>query len=230
MPDWAWEQVPWDRWWDLFNGTFQVDGFFGGPGGNGIVGDPLQNPAPSPTPCTGSIPEAAARSILAAADEAQIDPTLLSVTWRHESSFDPMPFPNPRRENGKIVGYDVGPMQLSTNYYDKPPFTDGLPKAFTGTDFNFPNSFGPSGPNLNAFAADVRFNGVTSQNVLAAARAFALDILPRTRRLPDGSRNLADAAGLYRAGSRSGSYQSRFDEYRNEAEADRAYLDCLRRH
>jgi RHS repeat-associated protein len=44
MPDWAWEQVPWDRWWDLFNGTFQVDGFFGGPGGNGIVGDP-QNPS-----------------------------------------------------------------------------------------------------------------------------------------------------------------------------------------
>jgi hypothetical protein len=130
-----------------------------------------QNSTPSPTPCTGSIPEAAGRAILTAADGAGIDPTLLSVTWRHESGFDSMPFPNPRKENGKLVGYDVGPLQLSTNYYDKAPFTNGLPKAFTGNYFSFPNSFGPKSPNLNAFAADVRFNGVSSQNLLAGARA-----------------------------------------------------------
>jgi RHS repeat-associated protein len=205
----------------------------GGPGGGGlgVVGrgsggslDPPQDPAPTPTPsCTGSIPEAAARAILAAADAAKIDATLLSVTWRHESGFDPMPLPNPRRQNGTIVGYDVGPMQLSTNYYDKAPFTNGLPQAFTGTSNNFPNplrSFQPS-PDLSVFAPDLRFNGITSENVSAAARAFALDILPR-------SKSPADAAGLYRAGSRSGPYQSRFDQYTNEAEADRAYLDCLR--
>ena len=94
-----------------------------------------QNPASSPTPCAGSIPEAAGRAILAAADQEHVDPTLLSVTWRHEAipSFGSNPQPNPRWEgrgrNRRLVGWDVGPMQISTNYYQKSPFTydgDGL--------------------------------------------------------------------------------------------------------
>lgn len=68
---------------------------------------------------------------------------------------------------------------------------------------------------------DVGFNGDVSQYLLAGARAFALDILPR-------SKNLADAAGLYRAGNRSGPYQSRADEYNACAAADKIYLDSLR--
>jgi len=174
-------------------------------------------------PCKGPIPEAAGRAILTAANEAGIDPTLLSVTWRHESGFTEDPFPNPRKERGKIVGYDVGPLQLSTNYFDKSPYTKGLPKAFTGHSFTFSNFFPHKDARLSYFNEGVRFNGVTSQNLLAGARAFALAILPN-------SRSLADAAGLYRAGSRSGPYQSRFDQYTNEAAADKAYLDCLKNH
>jgi hypothetical protein len=32
-----------------------------------------------------------------------------------------------------IVGYDVGPMQVATNVWNKSPYIDGLPGAF-GTD------------------------------------------------------------------------------------------------
>lgn len=155
---------------------------------------------------------------MAAADQEGVDPTLLSVTWRHESSFDPMPFPNPRYVGEKLVGYDVGPLQVSTNYYDKAPFTTGLPKAFTG---NW-SAFHPNDHPLGWFGKDIRFNGNTDQNLQAGARAFKLDILPR-------SRSLADAAGLYRAGSRtSPGYTERYNEYMSEADADRAYLNCLR--
>lgn len=42
------------------------------------------------------------------------------------------------------------------------------------------------------------------------------------------SKDLADAAGLYRAGSRSGpGYQQRFNDYTREAERDRAQLKCV---
>jgi len=122
-------------------------------------------------------------SDMKAAASAHVDPTLLSVTWRHESGFSEMPFPNPRHDHGKLVGYDVGPLQLSTNYYDKSPFTKGLPKAFTGNSFAFPNSFSPKSPNLNSFGKDVRFNGDTSQNLLAGGRAFGLEILPGAKAL-----------------------------------------------
>jgi YD repeat-containing protein len=179
--------------------------------------------------CKSKLPEKAARLILDAADKASIDPTLLSVTWRYESDFNDSPKPNPRyNKNGNLVGYDVGPVQISTNYYMTSPFTDGLPKAFTGNSFRFPNPFGPSKPNLDDFDQNVGFNGDVSQNLLAGARAFALDILPRTKNLPDGSKDLADAAGLYRAGSRSGPYQTRKDEYNACAADDRLYLNSLR--
>ena len=105
--------------------------------------------------------------------------------------------------------------------WDQGPFTTGLPKAFTGNSFNFPNSFAPKSPSLGYFGKDLQFNGDTSQNLLAGGRAFGLDIVPR-------SSSLADAAGLYRAGSTTGpGYQDRFDQYTKEAPGDRAYLNCL---
>lgn len=172
-----------------------------------------QNPTPTPTPCAGSIPEAAARAILDTANLEGIDPTLLSVTWRHESTFGTSPPPNPRWEgrgrNRSLVGWDVGPMQISTNYYQKSPFTDGLPGAFGTIAMS------------NSTQQYEGFNGSASANLRAGARAFTMDILSR-------SRSNADAAGLFRAGSRTGpGYTQRFNEYTREAPGDRAQLNCL---
>lgn len=172
-----------------------------------------RQPAPTPTPCPGSIPEAAARAILDAANLEGVDPTLLSVTWRHESSFGTSPPPNERREgrgrNRRLMGWDVGPMQISTNYYSGSPFTDGLPGAF-GT-----MSMDSSTRQYDGF------NGTVSDNLRAGARAFTKDILNR-------SRSNADAAGLFRAGSRTGpGYTQRFNEYTREERGDRGQLNCL---
>lgn len=172
-----------------------------------------QEPTPTPTPCVGPIPEAAGRAILAAAAEEGVDPTLLSVTWRHESSFGTNPPPNERWEgrgrNRRLVGWDVGPMQISTNYYDRSPFTDGLPDAY-GTVVM-----------INSTRQYEGFNGTLSDNLRAGARAFTMDILSR-------SRSNADAAGLFRAGSRTGpGYRERFNEYTREAQRNRNYLNCL---
>jgi hypothetical protein len=179
-------------------------------------GSKPQNPTPSPTPCAGSIPEAAGRAILAAADQEHVDPTLLSVTWRHEAipSFGSNPQPNPRLEgsgrNRRLVGWDVGPMQISTNYYQKSPFIDGLPGAYGTIAMN------------NSTRQYEGFNGTVSDNLRAGARAFTMDILGR-------SNSNADAAGLFRAGSRTGpGYRDRFNEYTREAPGDRAQLNCLR--
>ncbi len=66
-----------------------------------------------------------------------------------------------------------------------------------------------------------RFNGNETDNVTLAARAFSLGIL-------GGSSSLADAAGLYRAGSRTGpGYRERFNEYVHDAPGDRAQFNCL---
>ena len=187
----------------------------GPPGSEGgeLDGGAPQNPTPTPTPCPGSIPEAAARQILAVSAQVGIDPTLLSVTWRHESSFTSNPPPNPRYEgrgrNRHLVGWDVGPMQTATNVWGKSPFTDGLS-----------DPFGTISMNLSTRQYE-GFNGNVSDNLTLGARAFSMDILDR-------SRSLADAAGLYRAGSRTGpGYQQRFNEYTREAPGDRAQLNCL---
>src|SRR5260370_42326419 len=88
-----------------------------------------QNPAPTPTPCPGSIPEGIARQILRIASQENIDPTLLSVTMRHESSFGTNMTPNPRYvgsgRNRRLVGWDVGPMGIAKNICGKSPFIDG---------------------------------------------------------------------------------------------------------
>jgi YD repeat-containing protein len=193
------------------NGFYQHMRFVG----ISIFAEP-QNPVPTPTPCAGSIPEAAGRAILAAADQEHVDPTLLSVTWRHEAipSFGSNPQPNPRLEgsgrNRRLVGWDVGPMQISTNYYQKSPFIDGLPGAYGTIAMN------------NSTRQYEGFNGTVSDNLRAGARAFTMDILGR-------SNSNADAAGLFRAGSRTGpGYRDRFNEYTREAPGDRAQLNCLR--
>jgi RHS repeat-associated protein len=159
------------------------------------------------------IPKDAAEAILNTASVEGIDPTLLSVTWRNESGFSFNPKPNPRYEgkgrNRKLVGYDTGPMQISTNYYDKSPFTDGLPGAFGTFAMDW---------NTKEYAP---FNGDPYDNLRAGARAYTKDILSR-------SRNNADAAGLFRAGSRTGpGYSDRSAQYTREASRDRSFFDCL---
>jgi len=164
---------------------------------------------PTPTPCPGSIPEGIARQILKIASDEKIDPTLLSVTMRHESSFGNNMVPNPRRvgsgRNRRIVGYDVGPMGTATNIWNKSPFTDGLSNPFGTIAMN---------RHTREYAS---FNGNFEENITLAARAFSKDILPRS----DGN---ADAAGMYRG---PGDYQGRYNQYVNEAPGDRRQLNCI---
>jgi len=181
--------------------------------GGGSV-DP-QNPAPTPTPCPGSIPEGIGKQILAIASQENIDPTLLSVTMRHESSFGTNMTPNERWEgrgrNRTLVGWDVGPMQLGTNVWGKAPFTDGLS-----------NPFGTIAMNPSTHQYD-SFNGNFGENVTLAARAFGMDILPRSHGKDWLHRN-ADAAGMYRG---PGDYQGRYNQYIQEAPSDRRQLNCI---
>lgn len=168
-----------------------------------------QSPTPRPTPCPGSIPEAIGKQILAIAAQEKIDPTLLSVTMRHESSFGTNTKANPRNvgkgRKRRIEGYDVGPMQLATNIWNKSPFTDGLSNPFGTIGFNIAKNQYDS------------FNGNFEENITVAARAFALDILPR-------SSGNADAAGKYRGPA---DYQGRYNQYVSEAPADRKQLNCI---
>lgn len=178
---------------------------------NGAMTSP-QNPAPTPTPCVGSIPEAAGRAILDAADREGVDPTLLSVQWRYESGFSTNPQPNPRGEGRRLNGWDVGPLQLSTNFFNKSPFTDGLPDAFGTVAMN------------NSTREYEGFNGTVSDNLRAGARAFTMDILPRSRGRDWLHRN-ADASGKFRGPD---GYRRRYNEYLRDAQADKDYLNCLR--
>jgi hypothetical protein len=134
---------------------------------------------------------------------------------RHESSFGTKMQANPRKEgkgrNRKIVGYDVGPMQLATSIWNKSPFTDGLSNPFGTIGFNIAKNEYDS------------FNGNFEENVILAARAFALDILPRSTGKDPLHRN-ADAAGSYRG---PGDYQGRYDQYLAEAPGDGRQLKCI---
>jgi len=169
-------------------------------------------------PCSGSIPEAAARIILDVAFQEKVDPTLLSVQWRHEAipAFNPYTVPNPRwmRVRGRkpvLVGFDVGPMQLATSIWNKSPYTDGLPNVF-GTIA------------MNAKTGEYEgFNGNVYDNLRAGARAFTMDILPRSKGADWLHRN-ADASGRFRGPA---GYTQRYNEYLREAPGDKAQLDCL---
>jgi hypothetical protein len=129
---------------------------------------------------------------------------------RHESSFGTNMTPNPRYvgsgRNKRVVGYDVGPMGTATNIWNKSPFTDGL----SG------DPFGSIMQNESTHKY-VSFNGDFEANITLAARAFSMDILPR-------STGNADAAGKY---SGPGDYQGRYDQYVGEAPGDRRQLNCI---
>jgi hypothetical protein len=106
------------------------------------------------------------------------------------------------------VGFDTGPLQLATNVWGKSPYTDNLQNPF-GT-----------------FATDMAtrkyqgFNGSVADNLALGVQAF--------KYILSISKSNADAAGLYRAGSRTGpGYSDRSSQYQSEWQANKAYLDCL---
>lgn len=144
-------------------------------------------------------------AILVASALDKVDSTLLAVTWAKEAipAFNFWPVSNYRPEDG---GWDVGPLQASTTYYNKSPFTDGLHNPF-GT----------------VFSESEAFNGNSFSSLRVAARAYTLDILPR-------SKSRADAAGLYRAGSRKpNSYRTRANEFTSLSKGYDAFFNCLRK-
>ena len=113
--------------------------------------------------------------------------------------------------NRRYVGADVGPMGTATNIWGKSPFTDGLSDPF-GTVAQYEST--------HEFTS---FNGNFEENITLAARAFSLDILPRSHGKDWLHRN-ADAAGMYRG---PGDYQGRYNQYVQEAPSDRRQLNCI---
>jgi hypothetical protein len=130
------------------------------------------------------------------------DATLLAVTWAKELSFDFSPVSNYRPEDG---GWDVGPLQTATTYYDKSPFTDGLPNPLGTTR-----------------SETERFNGNSYSSLRVGARAL--------NEVGSRSRSRADAAGLYRAGSRKPtSYRTRANEFNSLSKGYDAFFNCLKK-
>jgi hypothetical protein len=82
--------------------------------------------------------------------------------------------------------------------------------------------FFDSQAHTNAYLSQLLpFSGNVMDNLRAGARAYTMDILKR-------STSLADAAGLFRAGSRTGpGYRDRFNQYQQEAPGDKRQLNCL---
>lgn len=172
----------------------------------------------TPPPCPGPIPDAIAKLILGIASKEHIDPTLLSVTMRHESSFGTDMKPNERWVQNKktkkwtLVGWDVGPMQLATNIWFKSPFIDGLKDPVGDLSTNSQGEY-------------YSFNGDFNENVTLAARAFRLDLLPRSKGKSELQRN-ADAAGMYRGPA---DYKGRYNQYLREAPGDALQFECLKK-
>ena len=130
-----------------------------------------------------------------------VDATVIAVSWRRESTFSYNPVSNYRPGD---QGWDVGPLQTATTYYNRSPFTDGL--------------FNPFG---TVFSETQSFNGNPQQSLIVGARALA-EIVRR-------SRGRADVAGLYRAGSRKpASYGIRTGEFNQDAPDYDAFFNCLR--
>jgi hypothetical protein len=198
----------WYRWGGLESG-----------GGKGTGTKPPQQPVPviseqKYNDCAkklGSSPDPGynqALSVLWASALDKVDPTLLAATWAAEAipPFNFTPVSNYRPGDG---GWDVGPLQSSTTYYNKSPFTDGLNNPF-GT----------------VFSETQPFNGNSFSSLRVGARAYALDILPR-------SKSRADAAGLYRAGNRKNpaksGYNDRVKQFNNWSKGYDAFFNCLKK-
>ena len=159
-----------------------------------------------------------AADILSVENLEGVDATLLAATWGREGGFekdgsglDYRPTANYRgKDDG---GYDVGPGQIASTYYNKKPFTTGLPQAF-GTNFS----------------ETVEFNGNPYQNLRATARALNHHLGPVRGNLR------GHVAGLHRAGSGDfikttegkAVYDIRVGEFQEwQAGYDR-FFDCLK--
>ena len=182
----------------------------------------LQNPAPqidqkkydacakllgkSPRPS-----KFAAEAILWASSQEGTDTTLIAVTWAKESGFDCFPKPNPRKDGG----FDVGPLQTSTTYFNKDRFVNTLSDdagEVTGT----------------WVTKDVRFSGNPYLALRWGSRALN-DGAGRKGR-PKGVSDRADMAGIYRSGSsRTGPYQTRVNEFNALQPGYDAFFNCLRK-
>jgi len=160
-----------------------------------------------------------------AARRDAIPMTLMSVTWRHEGGFkmNPDSYVRYAQDNESVVGYDVGPLQSSTNYYNKEKFTRGFDNPFGSAPIlvDIMQQVGQGAP--KALPKHLAFDGNADEMIHVSARAFTLDILPRSRGRSELNR-LADAVGIYRG---SGDYQGRHDQYLAEAPNDKNFLDCL---
>ena len=120
-----------------------------------------------------------------------------------------------------VNGYDVGPLQTSTNYYNKEKFTHGLDDAFGMAPVMVGVMTGLG--RAKELPQHLPYNGNADQMIHVSARAFTLDILPRSHG-SDELHRLADAAGTYRG---RGDYQGRHDQYLAEAPNDQKFFDCL---
>jgi YD repeat-containing protein len=164
-----------------------------------------------------SIPEVAVNLIMEASRLEGTDPTLIAVTMKNESSFGNNLTPNPRKDGaGKPNGhYDVGWMQVATSVWDKSPYTDGLPNAYGTLSADW-----KTGKMLP-------FNGDALQNVRLGARA--LNASSGWRGRPKDVSPRADAAGIFRAGSRKPtSYRIRVNEFNKDYQAFDRFFNCLR--
>ena len=150
-----------------------------------------------------------AADILWVANRTGVDPTLLSVTWRFEGStndlgqFNLAPTTNKHSADTNIG--DVGPGQLYPPTWNKSPYTDGLRNPF-GTNTQVGQSF----------------NGNSVENLVVTARAL------NSFAGPVRGANRADAAGLYRAGSRTNEgYKERVQNFKNNYKNYDRFFGCL---
>ena len=161
------------------------------------------------------IPERAANLIVDAANLEHADPTSIAVTMKIESSFGHNLKPNPRKDGHEnFNGYfDVGWMQTANDpaIWNKSPYTDGLPNAY--------------GSILAGQLLD--FNGDPLENVRLGARALIASSGWKNR--PKDVSPRADAAGIFRAGSRDpASYRKRVNEFNDDYRAYDRFFECMR--
>lgn len=141
--------------------------------------------------------------ILDVANKTGVDPTLLAVTWRFESSFSFQPTNGMHTPNTQTG--DIGPGQLFPDIWDKSPYTD---------DVNH-RKLNPFGTNRNV---GQMFNGNAYDNLIVAGRALGT---------AQGA-GRADAAGIFRAGaSGNPGYKERVQNFKDNVKNYDAFFGCL---
>ncbi len=135
--------------------------------------------------------------ILNVANKEKVDPTLLAITWRFEGStttvngetvFNFAPI-NGLHTSDTDIG-DIGPGALFPGIWNKSPYTDGLKNPF--------------GANLKVGEV---FNGDVTDNLKLTARALNSFFGPVR-----GAKR-AEAAGLFRAGTKDDRYKARVKNF-----------------